>query len=172
MDLPRVLGLCFCLSVLAVTGAVAGGAFAISSPAFQNGLPIPRKYSLHGGNAAPPLRFADVPAAAKSLAVIADDPDSPTGLWTHWLVWNIPAQTSSLSGEKLPAGAVLGKNSFGNVRYDGPAPPNGTHRYFFRVYALDTMLPLPPGASRGELDAAMAGHVIGHAECFGVFAKK
>jgi Raf kinase inhibitor-like YbhB/YbcL family protein len=172
MDLRRIWGLFFCLSLLAISGGMADNAFTISSPAFQNGQFIPAKHSLHGGNAAPELHFSNVPAHAKSLVVIADDPDSPTGLWTHWLVWNIPASTSSLDGRKLPPGAAQGKNSFGNVHYDGPAPPKGMHRYFFRVYALDATLSVPTGATRATLGAAMTGHVLGHAEFFGTYIEK
>jgi len=172
MDMTRILGLFFCLRLLAISQAIADAPLTISSPAFQNGLFIPGKYALHGGNAAPELHFSNVPAHAKSLVVIVDDPDSPTGLWTHWLVWNIPASITSLNAGKLPPGAVQGKNSFGNLHYDGPAPPKGMHRYFFRVYALDAPLSLPAGAIRAKLGAAMTGHVLGHAEFFGTYVEK
>ena len=172
MNLRRFWGLFFCLGLFAISEAVADAPLTISSPDFQNSLFIPQKYSQHGGNSIPELHFSNVPAKAKSLVVMVDDPDSPTGLWTHWLVWNIPASTSSLNGRKLPSGAIQGKNSFGNVHYDGPAPPNGMHRYFFRVYALDTTLSLPAGTVRGGLAAALTGHVISHAEFFGTYAEK
>jgi hypothetical protein len=112
------------------------------------------------------------------LALIVDDPDSPSGLWTHWVVWNLPANTTSIEAGKLPSGAVQGKNSFGHVRYDGPAPPSGTHRYFFHVYALDTMLNLPAGSDRAALSSAMqglpmnSGYVIGTGEMFGTYSAK
>ena len=141
-------------------------------PDFDNGRIIPQKYSYHGGNRAPELRMINVPAATKSLVLIVDDPDSPSGLWTHWTVWNIPVPSYALDADKLPAGAVQGRNSFGHVGYDGPAPPSGTHRYFFRLYALDTILSLPEASSRSALDAAITGHVIGGAEMFGTCRQK
>jgi Raf kinase inhibitor-like YbhB/YbcL family protein len=142
----------------------------ISSPAFAEGKPIPAKYAYKGQNISPELRIGNVPANAKSLALIVDDPDAPMGLWTHWLVWNLPANTTSIPEGKLPPDAREGKNSFGNVRYDGPAPPFGTHRYFFHLYALDTRLALPPGSDRAALLAAMQGHVVGSGETFRVYS--
>jgi len=172
MDLRGLWRLGWCVVILAASRVEAADAFAISSPDFANGRIIPQKYSYHGGNVAPELRMAHVPANTKSLVLIVDDPDAPSGLWTHWTVWNIPVPTYALYADKLPAGAVQGKNSFGHVGYDGPAPPNGTHRYFFRLYALNTVLSLPEGSSREALDAAMVRHVIGHAELFGTYSQK
>jgi len=143
---------------------------AISSPAFAEGKPIPARHAYKGENISPELRIGNVPAKAKSLALIVEDPDSPSGLWTHWLVWNLAADTTSISEGKLPSGAIEGKNSFGHVRYDGPAPPGGTHRYFFRVYALDTTISLPSGSSRAALLAAMQGHVVGSGATHGVYS--
>jgi len=140
----------------------------ISSPAFAPGKPMPAKFAYKRENLSPPLRIVNVPANAKSLALIADDPDAPVGLWTHWLVWNLP--TTDLAEGAPPSGAVEGKNSFGNVRYDGPAPPIGTHRYFFRLYALDATLSLPAGSTRDALLSAMKGHVVGTGETFGVYS--
>lgn len=145
--------------------------FSISSPAFAPGRPIPAEYSLAGRNISPELRIEDAPAQARTLVLIVDDPDAPSGLWTHWLVWNLPPDTTSIPEGKLPAGARQGKNSNGHVRYDGPAPPPGTgvHHYHFRLYALDTALSLPAGADRAALEAAMKGHVVGTAETFGTY---
>jgi len=151
--------------------ALAENSFGISSPAFAQGKPIPAPYAFAEKNISPELRVQNVPANARSLVLIVDDPDAPAGLWTHWLVWNLPANTTSIPEGKLPAEARQGKNSSGHVRYDGPAPPPGTgiHRYFFRLYALDTILSLPPGADRAALLAAMNGHVVGKGETFGLY---
>jgi len=142
----------------------------ISAPAFAPGSAIPAACALNGQNLSPELRIDSVPANARSLALIVDDPDAPAGLWTHWLVWNLPASTASLSAGKLPPGAVQGKNSFGRVRYDGPAPPSGTHRYFFHLYALDASLSLPAGSNRAALLDAMQGHIVGTGETFGLYS--
>jgi Raf kinase inhibitor-like YbhB/YbcL family protein len=131
---------------------------------------MPSRFSKKGGNLSPQLQISNAPPKTASLLLIVDDPDSPSGLWTHWIVANIPPGTKILSEGKVPDGAVQGKNSFGNTRYDGPMPPSGTHRYFFRLYALDAMLPLPRSASRSAVDAAMKGHVIGNVEIFGTYS--
>ena len=142
----------------------------ISTPAFAQGKPIPAQYSYKGRNISPEVRIANVSANARSLVLIVDDPDAPVGLWTHWLVWNLPVATTSIPEGKLPPGAVQGKNSSGHVHYDGPAPPSGTHRYFFHLYALDTALSLPAGSGRAALEQAMSGHIVGEAETYGVYA--
>jgi Raf kinase inhibitor-like YbhB/YbcL family protein len=102
----------------------------------------------------------------KSFALIVDDPDAPHGLFTHWLVWNIPPDHPDLPEGGVPPGSIQGKNSFGDAHYDGPAPPNGKHRYFFHVYGFDTMLSLPAGSDRKALEAAMKGHVVAKAPDF------
>ncbi len=164
---------CFCACFLAgLAGtALAGGALGISAPAFASGKPIPAQYAFAVKNISPELRIANVPANAKALALIADDPDAPAGLWTHWLVWNLPANTTSIPEGKLPPEAREGKNSNGHARYDGPAPPRGTgvHRYFFRLFALDVQLPLPAGSDRATLEAAMKGHIVATGETFGIY---
>jgi Raf kinase inhibitor-like YbhB/YbcL family protein len=167
MSLRRLLGIS---AALTLTMATIHAGLTVSSPAFGNGQPIPAQYAHHAGNAVPDLKWSAV-SGAKSYALIVDDPDAPAGLWTHWLVWNIPPSATELHGGALPAGAVVGKNSFGNGEYDGPAPPFGTHRYYFRVVALDTTLTLPAGSSRGALDAAMKGHALAQGETFGTFSK-
>jgi len=153
----------------AITLPAVADSITVSSPAFTSGKPMPAKFSNKGQNLSPELRVANLPAKAKSLVLIVDDPDSPSGLWTHWLVWNLPL-TPVIHEGKVPSCAVQGKNSFGNDHYDGPVPPSGTHRYFFRVYALDAMLVLPAGASREELDAAMHDHVVETGETFGTYS--
>jgi Raf kinase inhibitor-like YbhB/YbcL family protein len=151
--------------------AQSGSALSISTPAFAQGQAIPVEYAYKGQDIAPEIRIANVPAHARSLVLIVDDPDSPSGVWTHWLVWNLAAATTVIPAGKVPPGAVQGKNSFGNVRYDGPVPPSGTHRYFFRIYALDTMLSLPAGSDRAALMNAMMGpHVLDTRETFGIYS--
>jgi len=160
---------CGLLAGLAGHG-MAGGTFSITAPAFEQGKPIPARFAFAGDNRSPGLQVQDVPEKARALVLIVDDPDAPSGLWTHWLVWNLSADTRSISEGTLPSEAREGKNSFGHVRYDGPAPPSGTHRYFFRLYALDTTLSLPTGSSRAELEAAMNGHIVGITETFGIYS--
>jgi Raf kinase inhibitor-like YbhB/YbcL family protein len=162
----------WCLGLLAAMAGhgVAGGTFSVTAPAFAQGQPIPARFALAGDNRPPGLQVKGAPDKARTLVLIVDDPDSPSGLWNHWLVWNLPADTRSIAGEALPSQAREGKNSFGHVRYDGPAPPSGTHRYFFRLYALDTTLSLLTGSGRQALEAAMDGHIVGVAETFGTYS--
>ena len=162
--LTALLGLAYSLDLVA-----GADSLSISAPAFGVGKPMPAKFADKGENLSPGLQIRNVPANAKSLVMIVDDPDSPSGLWTHWLVWNLPATTSVIAEAALPTGAVQGQNSFGRDRYDGPAPPSGTHRYYFHVFALDTTLPLPEGSSRDALISAMKGHIVGTGETFGTY---
>ena len=149
----------------------------VTSSAFQNNQPIPKKYTGEGPDVSPPLNWTGLPAGARELALICDDPDAPAGTWTHWVIWNLPASTHSLSQdvprqEQLSDGARQGRNSFGKVGYNGPCPPAGqTHRYFFRVYALDSKLDVAPGADRSQVETAMQGHVLAHGEYMGTFHK-
>ena len=167
--LNRCLRFCIGLVAFATGFAEADNSFVVSSPDFLQGRPIPIKFGYHQQNISPALRIENVPAKTKSLVLIVDDPDSPSGIWTHWLVWNLLASTTTLPEGKLPPNAVQGKNSYGNSCYDGPAPPLGTHRYYFRVYALDTTLSLPPGSSRSALEQAMNGHILQETETFGTY---
>jgi len=155
-----------------VAFAAGGGKMKISSPAFQEGATIPEKFSRNGQNVSPELRIGAAPAEAKSLALVVDDPDAPVGLFTHWLVWNIDPKTTEIAEGSVPRGGVLGTNDFPGRRYDGPQPPSGTHRYYFKVFALDRMLDLQAGAKRREVDAAMKGHVIAQGQLMGRYAKK
>src|SRR5215470_7714024 len=154
------------LLAIAAFGAGGGARMKITSSAFQQGGNIPTKFTCDGENMSPPLQITGVPAEAKSLALIADDPDAPGGLFTHWLVWNIPPQTNSIAEGSAPKG-VQGTNDFGKSGYGAPCPPSGMHRYYFRVFALDRELDLRSGAKRSELDAAMKGHIIAQGELIG-----
>jgi Raf kinase inhibitor-like YbhB/YbcL family protein len=138
----------------------------IKSPAFNEGDPIPRQYTCDGENAPPPLWFNGAPANAKTLAIVLDDPDAPGGLFTHWLVWNIPPNAQTMMD------GAQGTNDFGKTGYGGPCPPGGEHHYVFHLYALDGSLSLPPSSKRPDLDAAMRGHVVGEASLIGRYARK
>ena len=151
--------------------------FRISTSAFHQGGPIPLKYTCSGSDVSPPLAWSAPPAGTKSLALIVDEPDAPAGTWYHWLVYNIPGRAggvregASRTGS-LPNGGMQGRSSFGKMGYGVPCPPQGqTHRYFFHLYALDTMLELRAGATQRELEAAMRGHVKGEAEWMGRFGR-
>ena len=159
--------------LLAVVTAIAAGEarIKITSSAFQEGGNIPSKFTCDVSDTSPPLQIAGVPSDAKTLVLIADDPDAPGGLFTHWLVWNIPPQTTLIAEGSAPKG-VQGANDFGKSGYRGPCPPSGTHRYSFKIFALDRELELRSGAKRSEVDAAMKGHVIAHGELTGRYAKK
>ena len=151
--------------------AAEGAKMKITSSAFQEGGNIPSKFTCDGSDTSPPLQITGVPSEAKSLVLIADDPDAPSGLFTHWLIWNIPPQTNSISEGSAPKG-VHGTNDFGKPDYKGPCPPPGTHRYSFKIYALDRELDLRGGAKRSQLDAAMKGHVVAQGVLVGRYARK
>jgi len=142
----------------------------IESEAFIHKQPIPPKYTCDGQNVSPPLKFDDIPEKAKSLALIVDDPDAPKGLFTHWVVWNLPPNLKVLSeGMRVPR---QGKNTYGVALYKGPCPPPGpVHRYFFKLYALDQMIGIPEGSTKAQLEAAMEGHVLETAELIGTYQK-
>jgi Raf kinase inhibitor-like YbhB/YbcL family protein len=143
---------------------------AVSSPAFPSGGNIPERFSCKGANVNPPLQFSGIPTGTKSLVLIMDDPDAPGGLFTHWLVWNIDPATTHIGEKSVPAGGVQGSNDFGNAGYGGPCPPSGTHRYFFRLFALDQKLDLKSGAKRSALEHALAGHILARGELMGRFS--
>ena len=147
----------------------------LSSPAFAEGELIPSKYTCDGENVSPPLEWEGVPEQAKSLALITDDPDAPSGVFVHWLLFQIPVSEKGLTegaGARSSEGGIHGKNGFGKVAYGGPCPPSGTHRYYFRLYALDAQLTLQSGASRSELDSAMRRHILTEAELMGRYARE
>ncbi|MFA5410965.1 MAG: YbhB/YbcL family Raf kinase inhibitor-like protein [Candidatus Omnitrophota bacterium] len=140
----------------------------ISSPEFAHNQLIPKKFACEGEDINPPLVIEDVPAKAKSLALIMDDPDAPLGTWVHWVVFNLPVipriEENSIPGKQ-------GITNSGRKGYHGPCPPSGTHRYYFKVYALDTMLDLKEGISKGALEKAMQGHILAQAELIGLYKR-
>jgi Raf kinase inhibitor-like YbhB/YbcL family protein len=143
----------------------------ITSSAFRNGEVIPVKYTCDGEDVSPPLEFDDIPEKARSLALIMDDPDAPMGTWDHWLVWNIPPGTSDVPEGDSPQG-VVGKNSWGKAAWGGPCPPDRQHRYFFKLYALDRHLTVPPASRKADLEKAMQGHILAQAQLMGVYDRK
>jgi len=151
--------------------------FTLTSSAFTEGGAIPSVYTCEGKDLSPPLAWTDPPAGTNSLALISDDPDAPGKTWVHWVLYNLPPSTRRLpeafpSDEERPDGARQGTTDFGRVGYGGPCPPSGTHRYFFKLYALDAMLPLAPGATKPQLEAAMKGHLLAEAQLMGTYRKK
>lgn len=148
----------------------------ITSTAFQHNGNIPPRYTCDGENINPPLTINDVPAQAKSLVLIVDDPDAPMGTWVHWTVWNIDPAITEISENSLPKGtyeaAVEGITSFGKTGYGGPCPPSGTHRYFFKLYALDILLDLPSSAKSADIEKATSGHILASAELIGLYKRQ
>jgi len=142
------------------------------SSAFKQGENIPSQYTCDGANVNPPLQISDLPANTQSLALIMDDPDAPIGTFIHWLVWNIDPQTTEIKENSVPSGATQGTTSFGHTGYGGPCPPSGSHHYFFKLYALDTMLDLTPNAGKDNLEQAMQNHILGHTELSGLYKRK
>ena len=148
------------------------GALQITSPAFQNNGTIPRQYTCDGKDINPPLMIANCPQGrTKSIALICDDPDAPMGLWVHWVIWNIDPGVKEIKENNMPQGAVQGINDFGKHSYGGPCPPSGTHRYFFKVYALDTMLAISPNSIKAELEKAMKGHILAEGQLVGLYRR-
>jgi hypothetical protein len=141
----------------------------ITSTAFEHNQEIPSKYTCDGENVNPPLDFIAVPNEAVRLALIVDDPDAAVGDWTHWLVWNLAPSTLGIEENSIPG--VEGITDFKNIAYGGPCPSQGKHRYFFKLYALDTKLDLAAGATKKDLEAAMNGHIIGKAELIGLYER-
>jgi Raf kinase inhibitor-like YbhB/YbcL family protein len=150
----------------------------LTSAAFEAGAEIPTCYTSDGDNVSPELSWKDAPMETKSFALIMHDPDAPrTGGFTHWVVYNIAQQTGHIEegvgdNKEIPAIGIQGKNDAGTLGYVGPAPPSGAHRYFFRLFALDSNLDLPPGATHKQVSAAMKGHILAQAELMGTYKKK
>jgi Raf kinase inhibitor-like YbhB/YbcL family protein len=144
----------------------------LSSPAFGSGGAIPAKHTCDGTDINPPLEIGPVPAGTASLALIMDDPDAPAGTWVHWVLWNIPPQTREIRENSVPSGASQGSNDWKRNSYGGPCPPSGTHRYFFKLYALDAPLKLGPATGKPELVRAMQGHILGQGELMGTYRKR
>lgn len=148
----------------------------ITSSAFAAGGMIPKKYTADAENVSPPLAISAVPEKTKSLALICDDPDAPAGDWVHWVIYNIPATVQEIpediGSDRMVAGmGIQGRNDFGKIGYGGPMPPSGTHRYFFKVYALDTVLNPEPTLSKALLLKAMTGHILAQGELMGRYAR-
>ena len=152
-------------------------AFSLTSTAFQYEGVIPPRYTCDGEDVSPPLAWTEPPAGTKSFSLISDDPDAPVGTWVHWVVYNVPASSRGLAEElstsaEFPDGTRQGRTDFGRIGYGGPCPPSGTHRYFFKLYALDTALSLAPGATKRQLEAAIQGHILAQVDLLGTYQRK
>lgn len=144
----------------------------ISSTVFQNGGPIPSRYTCDGANLNPPLTVEGVPLNVVSLVLIVDDPDAPHGDWVHWLVWNIAPNTTEIRENVVPIGAVQGQTDFGKREWGGPCPPSGRHRYYFKLYALDTQLELSTSSQKVQLLSSMEGHIVDEASFMGTYQRQ
>lgn len=173
-----LLFLVFSIATLIVPGQLrAAGTIVVKSTSFEEGKTIPKKHTCDGEDVSPQLAWTGVPAGTKSIAVICDDPDAPAGTWVHWVIYNLPGDSTGIEEnvpprEVLAGGARQGKNDFRKIGYNGPCPPGGTHRYFFKVYAIDTLLDLPAGAVKAELVRAMEGHVLAQGSVMGTYSRK
>ena len=151
--------------------------FVLKTTAFADGSGIPKKHTCDGVDVSPALAWNDAPAGAQSFALIADDPDAPVGTWTHWIIWNIPAKATALPegvAKSGPSedGESQGRNDFRRIGYGGPCPPPGkAHRYFFKLFALNTKLDLKAGAGRDALERAMKGHILSQTELMGTYRR-
>jgi hypothetical protein len=147
----------------------------LKSSAFRPGEPIPAKHTCDGDNVNPLLEIRNIPKEAKSLAIVMDDPDATGGkVWDHWVLWNVDPKTQYVSEDNVPFGALVGKNSAGNMKYYGPCPPRGKapHRYVFKVYALDAMLELAAGSTKAELEETMKGRILDQVSLTGTYGRK
>ena len=149
----------------------------VTSSAFAQGGMIPSKYTADGQNISPPLKWEGLPDGVASIALISDDPDAPMGTWVHWVMWNIPPDKKELSENippdpKLPDGSIQGITDFKRHGYGGPAPPSGTHRYYFKIYALNTKLDLPVSSTKAHLLRAMEGHILTEGELMGKYKRQ
>ena len=144
----------------------------LRSSAFAANADIPSVHTCEGRDQSPPLAWSGVPAGTRSLALVVDDPDAPARTWVHWVLWNIDPNTAAIREDSVPKGAIQGMNDFRRHSYGGPCPPSGTHRYFFKLYALDTMLNLNPNSGKADLEKAMKGHILSRAEIVGLYKRK
>ncbi len=167
-----LLSACMLMAVLAVGKEMKKmSSVTVSSPEFSQNGPIPARFTCDGQDVNPPLRFGNVPNGARSLALIMDDPDAPAGTWVHWVAWNIPPGIGEIKEDSAPEGMRQGLNSWKRNSYGGPCPPSGTHRYFFKIYALDSTLELPSSTTKAGLEKAMKGHVLGSGELMGTYRR-
>jgi Raf kinase inhibitor-like YbhB/YbcL family protein len=155
-------------------GKAEGGTMELTSSAFNENGMIPSKYTCDGADVSPPLKWGSLPDGTKSLVLICDDPDAPVGTWVHWVYYDIPVQTKDLpenvAPDERPApGGIQGINDFRRIGYGGPCPPGGTHRYFFKLYALDILLNMSPGATKNQVLKAMENHVADHVQLMGKY---
>ena len=167
-----------CATSATPTEATMKNELTVTSDAFASGQSIPNKYSCIGRNISPPLAWNEPPAGTQSFTLIMDDPDAPVGTWVHWVLYNIPLAKRDLqedlpiTGKSMDPNAIyVGKNSSGNIGYDGPCPPSGTHRYIFKLFALDTTINLLPGATKEQVLKEMDGHILAQGELVGTFSK-
>jgi Raf kinase inhibitor-like YbhB/YbcL family protein len=157
-------------------GAKTMDTIQIESRAFKHMQPVPARYTCDGADISPPLSWSKLPAAAKSIVLICDDPDAPAGTWVHWVVYDLLPTIDSLPEnvpkiDSLPMSGKQGKTDFNRVGWNGPCPPGGTHRYFFKIYGLDTMLNLPSGKTKHEIEKTMKGHVVVQGELVGTYSR-
>jgi Raf kinase inhibitor-like YbhB/YbcL family protein len=193
MNSQRICGLLFVAAMLCAAilpgnaqtlagsagSAREGGAmsFKLTSSAFENGATIPKQFTCDGTDLSPALEWSGAPEKTKSFSLIVDDPDAPVGTWVHWVLYDLPADAKQLGEgvakeEQLANGAQQGRNDFRRIGYGGPCPPAGpAHRYFFKLYALDAMLNLKAGASKADVEKAMAGHVLAQAALMGRYKR-
>jgi Raf kinase inhibitor-like YbhB/YbcL family protein len=143
----------------------------ITSSAFGHNQPIPPQYTCDGADMNPPLSVFDVPQGTKSLVLIVDDPDAPTGDWVHWLVWNIDPSVTGIAENSVPSGGVEGTTDFNRTGWGGPCPPSGTHRYHFKIFALDAVLDLDPSARKADLERAMQGRILDQGVLIGTYER-
>lgn len=160
------------LGIVFMANSKDQGKFTLASPAFDHQKQIPAKYTCDGENISPQIHWENAPEGTQSFALIVDDPDAPKKVWVHWVVFNIPADAKSLKEGIRTGNFVQGMTDFGSVGFGGPCPPSGTHRYYFKLYALDTILDLPEGATKEELLKAMNGHILDQTELIGLYQRK
>ena len=174
-----VSGILFAGAGISHAAAASGkGTMQLTSTAFAEGQPIPSKYTCDGENVSPPLSWNGVPEGTKSLTLIVDDPDAPAGIWVHWVLYDLPANSTELpeglpKSQYIPGGAKQGLNDFKHLGYGGPCPPAGkAHRYYLKLYALDRVLELKPGAGKKEVERAMEKHTLAQGQLMGMYKRK
>jgi len=163
----------FLLVILAILhGQSYADPFTLESSAFKMNSLIPTQYTCNGADQSPPLSWSNIPTKTQSFALVVEDPNAPGGVWTHWLVFNIPLDVVGFdAGSAMPKGAISAKNSWNTIGYKGPCPPIGMHNYSFKIFALDTVLNVAEGAQKDKILDAMTGHVLGSAELVGLYQK-